>query len=136
MLHQLAHHLSHMIHDQQLQSRVVITSSHTGFLRMIGTMAPDIERGYVCQYRYLQPTRRAQGLGCSWVIPHFSLVTPALMRRARRRGLKVSVWTVNDLTEAERLAKLKVDSIITDYPTSFVSHFRSRQRYASSSVSD
>ena len=136
VLHQLAHHLSHMIHDQQLQSRVVITSSHTGFLRMIGTMAPDIERGYVCQYRYLQPTRRAQGLGCSWVIPHFSLVTPALMRRARRRGLKVSVWTVNELTEAERLARLTVDRIITDYPTSFVSHFRSRQRYASSSVSD
>ena len=46
------------------------------------------------------------------------------------------MWTVNDLTEAERLAKLKVDSIITDYPTSFVSHFRSRQRYASSSFSD
>ncbi|MBQ26237.1 MAG: glycerophosphodiester phosphodiesterase [Alcanivorax sp.] len=132
VLHQLAHHLTHMIHDQQLQSRVVITSSHTGFLRMIGTMAPDIERGYVCQHRYLQPTRRAKGLGCSWVIAHYSLVGPALMRRAKRRGLKVSVWTVNDLTEAERLAKLKVHSIITDFPTSFVSHFRRKHRYGSS----
>jgi glycerophosphoryl diester phosphodiesterase len=132
VLHQLAHRLTHMIHEQQLQSRVVVTSSHTGFLRMIGTMAPDIERGYVCQYRYLQPTRRAQALGCSWVIAHYSLVGPALMRRAKRRGLKVSVWTVNDLTEAERLAKLKVHSIITDFPTSFVSHFRRKHRYGSS----
>ncbi len=132
VLHQLAHHLTHMIHEQHLQSRVVVTSSHTGFLRMIGTMAPDVERGYVCQYRYLQPTRRAHGLGCSWLMPHYSLVTPALMRRARKRGLKVSVWTVNDLTEADRLAQLQVDGIITDYPTSFVSHFRRSPRYSSS----
>lgn len=131
VLHQLAHHLTHMVHNQQLQSRVVITSSHTGFLRMIGTMAPDIDRGYVCEYRYLQPTRRAQGLGCQWLMPHFSLVNASLMRRARRRNLKVSVWTVNDLNEAERLAKLGVDSIITDYPTSFVSHFNRSHRYAS-----
>ena len=131
VLHQLAHHLTHMIHEQQLQSRVVVTSSHTGFLRMMGTMAPDIERGYVCEYRYLQPTRRAQGLGCSWLIAHYSLVTPALMRRAHKRGLKVSVWTVNDLTEADRLTRLNVDSIITDYPTSFVSHFRRKHRYPS-----
>jgi glycerophosphoryl diester phosphodiesterase len=95
-------------------------------------MAPDVERGYVCQYRYLQPTRRAHGMGCSWLMPHYSLVTPALMRRARKRGLKVSVWTVNDLTEADRLAQLQVDCIITDYPTSFVSHFRRSPRYSSS----
>ncbi|EKF75234.1 glycerophosphoryl diester phosphodiesterase [Alcanivorax hongdengensis A-11-3] len=130
VLHQLAHNLTHMIQQQQLQSRVVVTSSHTGFLRMMGTMAPDIDRGYVCQYRYLQPTRRAQGLGCRWVMPHFSLVTPALMRRARRRGLKVSVWTVNDLTEAERLTRLGVDGIITDYPSSFVTHFQRRQAHS------
>lgn len=127
VLHQLAHHLSHMIHDQQLQDRVVVTSSHIGFLRMMGTMADDIDRGYVCQYRYLQPTRTAKALGCRWLMPHFSLVNPALMRRAHRRGLKVSVWTVNDLNEAERLARLGVDGIITDYPTSFVTHFQRRR---------
>lgn len=120
VLHQLAHSLSHMIQSQRLQSRVVVTSSHTGFLRIMGDMAADIERGYVCRYRYLQPTRRAQGLGCQWLMPHFTLVTPALMRRARRRNLKVSVWTVNDRDEAERLRKLNVDSLITDYPTRFM----------------
>ena len=52
VLHQLAHHLTHMIHDQQLQSRVVITSSHTGFLRMIGTMAPDLSLIHISE-----PTR-------------------------------------------------------------------------------
>src|SRR5690606_36975186 len=100
----------------------------TGFLRMMATQAPNVMRGYVCQYRYLQPTRRTAALGCRWLIAHYALVNEKLMERARRRGLKVSVWTVNDLREAERLAALGVDSIITDYPTSFNAHFNSREQ--------
>lgn len=128
VLHQLANHLSHLIHDQNIQQRVVVTSSHTGFLRMIRNMGDDIELGFVCKHRYLQPTRRASALGCSWVMPHFGLITPALMQSAKRRQLKVSTWTVNDIKAAERLADMGVDGIITDYPTSFVVHFEQRKR--------
>ncbi|WP_052269237.1 glycerophosphodiester phosphodiesterase [Isoalcanivorax pacificus] len=123
----LAHNLRRLIHERGMHDRVVVTSSDTGFLRMMGTQAPDVMRGYVCEYRYLQPTRRTAALGCRWLIAHYSLVTPRLMERARRRGLHVSVWTVNDLNEAERLASLGVDSIITDFPTSFMAHFSSRE---------
>lgn len=125
-LHQLANALTHMIHAQQLGQRVVVTSSDTRFLRMVGNMAPDIQRGYVGQYRYLQPIRRAHSLGCTWVIAHYGMVSRAFMRSARKRGLRVSVWTVNDLQEAERLHALNVDSIITDFPSSFVPHFTTR----------
>jgi len=127
LLHRLAHQLVALIDELGLHHRVVVTSKHTGFLRMLGNMTPRVERGYVVEYRYQQPTRRAAGLGCAWVMPRHSLVTPALMRRARRRGLKVSTWTVNDLMEAERLAGLGVDGIITDFPTSFIAHFNKRR---------
>ena len=93
---------------------------------MLGTMTAHIERGYVAEYRYQQPTRRAVALGCTWLMPRHTLVTPALMRRARRRNLKVSTWTVNDLTRAERMVELGVDGIITDFPTSFIAHFERR----------
>jgi glycerophosphoryl diester phosphodiesterase len=114
------------INQRQMNDRVVVTSSHTGFLRMLGTMTAHIERGYVAEYRYQQPTRRAVALGCTWLMPRHTLVTPALMRRARRRNLKVSTWTVNDLTRAERMVELGVDGIITDFPTSFIAHFERR----------
>jgi len=126
ILHRLAHQLVVFINELALHDRVVVTSSHTGFLRMLGTMTSHIERGYVAEYRYQQPTRRAAALGCTWLMPRHILVTPALMRRARRRHLKVSTWTVNDLTRAERLTELGVDGIITDFPTSFVTHFQRR----------
>jgi len=126
ILHRLAHQLVDFINQRQMNDRVVVTSSHTGFLRMLGTMTAHIERGYVAEYRYQQPTRRAVALGCTWLMPRHTLVTPALMRRARRRNLKVSTWTVNDLTWAERMVELGVDGIITDFPTSFIAHFQRR----------
>ena len=126
ILHRLAHQLVDFINQRQMNDRVVVTSSHTGFLRMLGTMTAHIERGYVAEYRYQQPTRRAVALGCTWLMPRHTLVTPALMRRARRRNLKVSTWTVNDLTRAERMLELGVDGIITDFPTSFIAHFERR----------
>jgi glycerophosphoryl diester phosphodiesterase len=126
ILHRLAHQLVDFISQRKMNDRVVVTSSHTGFLRMLGTMTAHIERGYVAEYRYQQPTRRAVALGCTWLMPRHTLVTPALMRRARRRHLKVSTWTVNDLTRAERMVELGVDGIITDFPTSFIAHFERR----------
>ena len=125
-LSRLAHNLRLLIVERRMHHRAVVTSSHTGFLRMMAAQSPNIMRGYVCEYRYLQPTRRTAALGSRWLIAHYSLVSPRLMQRARKRDLKVSVWTVNDLKEAERLVSLGVDSIITDYPTSFIAHFTSR----------
>lgn len=118
--------LKHLIDDMQLHDRVVVTSSDSVFLRMLGTISNTIQRGYVCQYRYLQPARRARTLNCEWLIAHYSLVNETMMRRAKRKGLKISAWTVNDLNEADRLIALGVDSIITDYPTSFARHVERR----------
>ena len=45
-----------------------------------------------------------------------TLTTPARVRALHDRGLCVSVWTVNDPAEAERLREMGVDSLITDVP--------------------
>lgn len=48
--------------------------------------------------------------------PHHSLVTPAYMNWAKRRGLMVNVWTVDDPALAQRLANLGVHALITNRP--------------------
>ncbi len=48
--------------------------------------------------------------------PHFADLTPALLAESHRLGLKVVVWTVNEAADIERLLKLGVDGIISDYP--------------------
>lgn len=48
--------------------------------------------------------------------PHFSDVDKILVTQLHNRHRKVNVWTVDDPQEIQRLAKLKVDSIITNDP--------------------
>lgn len=48
--------------------------------------------------------------------PHYSLVDEAYMAWARQRGYRVHVWTVDDVAEAHRLARLGVHAIITNQP--------------------
>jgi glycerophosphoryl diester phosphodiesterase len=48
--------------------------------------------------------------------PDHALVDGALMVWARRRGLRVNVWTVDDPAEARRLIRLGVHGIITNRP--------------------
>lgn len=51
--------------------------------------------------------------------PHYRLVTPKLVADCHRLNLRIIPWTVNTKTEIERLTKMGVDGIITDYPNLF-----------------
>jgi glycerophosphoryl diester phosphodiesterase len=48
--------------------------------------------------------------------PHYPLVDAAYMEWARKRGLRVHVWTVNDAATAKEMARLGVHGIISNYP--------------------
>ncbi|HMN93779.1 MAG TPA: glycerophosphodiester phosphodiesterase [Hydrogenophaga sp.] len=61
------------------------------------------------------PALVAAAGGRTWS-PHHSNLSQQLISRARRLGLKVIPWTVNEATDMERLLNWGVDGIITDYP--------------------
>ena len=48
--------------------------------------------------------------------PHYALIDAGFMAWARALPAAVNTWTVNDVTEARRLAALGVDVIMTDFP--------------------
>lgn len=48
--------------------------------------------------------------------PHFKLIDEALMQRARKEGVLVNTWTVNDLPDMYRMIELGLNMIITNYP--------------------
>jgi len=48
--------------------------------------------------------------------PHYTMVTPELVKKCHALGMKVLPWTVNTRKEIEDLKAMGVDGIITDYP--------------------
>ena len=61
----------------------------------------------------------ALGFQPSVYSPHYRLITETLLRFCHSRNIKVIPWTVNSKTEIQRLRKMGVDGIITDYPDLF-----------------
>src|SRR5699024_9410754 len=122
----LVQRLQTLISKLSISQRVVVTSEDINVLRLLKRTAPTLKLGYVCQYRHRLPISTSLKLGCHWLIANHAIVNQRLMRKARHHNLKVSCWTVNNLDIAERLAQLKVDSLITDYPTAMLAHFQQR----------
>ena len=99
-----------------LLDKITITSSSREVLRAAQQFTPDIARGLVAEYAWLDPLKVAQNYGCQLLALNWTLCTPERLQKAQRQGLHVSVWTVNDAALMRRLADFGVDSLITDFP--------------------
>jgi glycerophosphoryl diester phosphodiesterase len=56
--------------------------------------------------------------------PHFSLVDELTVKYCREKKIKIIPWTVNETADMERMKKLALDGIITDYPDRAIKVFR------------
>jgi glycerophosphoryl diester phosphodiesterase len=65
---------------------------------------------------YLEDARLAPVLGVKAIHPHHSLITPELIARAKTRGWRVNVWTVNDLELGVKLLEMGANALIGDDP--------------------
>jgi glycerophosphoryl diester phosphodiesterase len=52
--------------------------------------------------------------------PYYLLVTPELVKEAHDKKMQVLPWTVNEVSDMEKMMFLQVDGIITDYPDRLV----------------
>ncbi|TDL94881.1 glycerophosphodiester phosphodiesterase [Pseudomonas stutzeri] len=100
----------------QLKERITVTSSSREVLRALNRLAPGISRGLVAEYNWLDPLKVARQYGCDLLALKWTLCTPERLEKAKKQGLHVSVWTVNEPALMRRLADFGVDSLITDYP--------------------
>lgn len=59
---------------------------------------------------------RALDARCAALAPNQAALTAEFVRRARRLGLGVWAWTVDDLAALRRVAEMGVDALITNWP--------------------
>lgn len=100
----------------ELLRKITVTSSSRTVLRTLERLTPDLSRGLVAEYAWLDPLKVAKNYGCDLLALNWTLCTPERLLKAQQQGLHVSVWTVNEPALMRRLADFGVDSLITDFP--------------------
>src|SRR5688572_2192823 len=103
------------IRQAGVETRTTIQSFDWRTLKVVEREAPEIETAYLTGSRNADPEKVHAAGGRLWS-PDFSTLTPENVAAARRLGLKIIPWTVNERADIERVLKLGVDGIISDYP--------------------
>jgi len=95
---------------------VVVSSFWPGSLDAVRQDRPELSTGLLLA-SWFDPAvgvQHAVEHGCRALHPHVSLVSAALVADARRAGLSLAVWTVDDRSQVGAMAGLGVDTVITD----------------------
>lgn len=120
--------MAELLAQLKLTGHVVLTSLDPVVTAIAHRVAPQLRRAYVAEFAEPEPVQTALDCSSALLVCNWKLVDDGLLTRARAAGLPVSVWTVNDLPVAERMANAGVDSLITDFPTAMLAHFSMRER--------
>lgn len=95
-----------------MEDEVIVMSLDLGALRQVRRIAPEMKVAYASAVAVGDVSR----LPVDVLAVARNRGTPSLIRAARRRGVKVHVWTLNDAGHMVSAIERGVDGIITDRP--------------------
>ncbi|TAD93767.1 MAG: glycerophosphodiester phosphodiesterase, partial [Bacteroidetes bacterium] len=102
-----------------MEERVVVQSFDFRTLQYLHSHYPYMRTAALVEAEDAKPfdvNMAALGFVPTIYSPAYQLVTPAMVQQCQAAGVKLIPWTVNDAAIAEKLKKLGIDGLITDYP--------------------
>lgn len=103
------------IQAHHLESRVIVSSFSVAAVRRARQALPHATPVALLWYKPRENYRHL-ALSAQADHPYDPMVNTTYMNWAKKRGLKVNVWTVDDPQRAQELIALGVDGIITNKP--------------------
>lgn len=114
---QLTSHCSD--NDLSFEQFVVSSFDHPQ-LNCLQQHLPEVKRGVLIAGIPMSYAACCDELGAYSFHPNINCMDQALVDDAKRRGLKVWVYTVNETDDMELLSKMGVDGVFTDYPATLI----------------
>lgn len=101
-----------LVHEHGMDDQVVLMSLDLDALRQVQRLAPSAEVGYLSSVS----VGELSDLEVDFLAISQARVSRPLLRSARRQGVEVHAWTVNDAVAMLDLLELGIDGLITDDP--------------------
>jgi glycerophosphoryl diester phosphodiesterase len=114
------------VEEAGMEEQVLFSSFGPAAIRRIREKKPGIPLALITASRWglaghLKPGGIFSALNCRRTI-----LTPGVLSRARRSGLQVNVWTVDEEKEMNRFIAMGVDGIITNHPDRLIEILQER----------
>lgn len=114
-----------LVKELKMERRVIISSFRMKSLNKVKDLYPKITRSYLISER-LYKYRLKNMIFCkaiknnsTYLSPNYIIADKKFINKCHRRNIKILCYTVNTIEEYEKLLKLKVDGIFTDFPNIF-----------------
>lgn len=96
--------------------RYAVHSFDHRIVRRLGETRPDLRRGILLSAYLDDPVAAMRAVGATTLWQEWLQVDGDLVRRVHAAGGQLIAWTVNEIGDLERLARLGVDGICGNYP--------------------
>ena len=103
------------VRKARVEKRCTLQAFDWRLLEVAERAAPEIATVYCTEGKGSDPARVHAAGGRIWS-PDFEMVTPERLAAARKWGMKVTVWTVNEPADIARMLAMGVDGMASDYP--------------------
>lgn len=103
-----------LIEEYGMEDQCVISSVKLKYLQRVKEYNPNLRTGYILAAAY---GRYYENEWIDFISIRSSFVTRHLVNACHENGKALHVWTINSETEMEQMKMLRVDNLITDYPT-------------------
>jgi len=111
------------IRGAQVGRRVIVRSFDHDVLLAFHEIEPEVPLAALIESASDRWVEVAHAACASIISPKHSTVTAERVDRAHEAGIRVSVWTVNEVKDWERFAAMEVDVLITDDPEAALRYF-------------
>lgn len=96
--------------------RYAVHSFDHRIIRRLGQRRPSLRRGILLSARLEDPLSAMEAVGASTLWQEWGQVDHDLVTRVHAAGGTVIAWTVNEIGDLERMARLGVDGLCGNYP--------------------
>lgn len=106
-----------LLQETGLVEKTIIQCFDPKPLQALHKAAPELPLAFLSDNENdLETNLGILGFFPDYYSPHYSYLDEYLLERARAKGMRVLVWTVNDEEDMERMLELGPAGIITDFP--------------------